>query len=176
MYHHPEMPSHDFILAARDRMLAAHPDLKFDAVHLASLEWDVDKVAAFLERFPRARARARARARVDVAARLVHLEYQAASDPEKVRRFLIRYQDRILYGSDDAYGPNDQDARAVADVHQGWVEDWRFLTSSDPMRSQDFDATFHGLHLPSAVVDKIYRRNAETLFPGAWKQTAAAAH
>lgn len=162
MYHHPEMPSHDFILAARDRMLAAHPDLKFDAVHLASLEWDVDKVAAFLERFPRAR--------VDVAARLVHLEYQAASDPEKVRRFLIRYQDRILYGSDDAYGPNDQDARAVADVHQGWVEDWRFLTSSDPMHSQDFDPTFHGLHLPSAVVDKIYRRNAESLFPGAWKQ------
>ena len=50
------------------------------------------------------------------------------------------------------------------------VEDWRFLTSSDPMHSQDFDPTFHGLHLPSAVVDKIYRRNAESLFPGAWKQ------
>ncbi len=161
MYRHPEMPSHDFILDARDRMLAAHPDLRFDAVHLASLEWDVDKVAAFLERFPHAR--------VDVAARLVHLEYQAASDQEKVRRFLIRYQDRILYGSDDAYGPNDQDAAAVADVHQGWSEDWRFLTSSDLMHSPDFDPPFRGLHLPADVVDKIYRRNAETLFPGAWK-------
>lgn len=167
MYRHPEMPSHDFILDARDRMLAAHPDLDFDAVHLASLEWDVDQVAAFLERFPRAR--------VDLAARLVHLEYQAASDPEKVRRFLIRYQDRILYGSDDAYGPDDQDVAAVADVHRGWVEDWRFLTSPDPMHSQDFAPTFHGLHLPSGVVDKIYRRNAERLFPGAWKQTAPTA-
>ena len=50
---------------------SAHPALRFDAVHLASLEWDVDRVAAFLDRFPNAD--------VDVAARLVHLEYQAAT-------------------------------------------------------------------------------------------------
>ena len=48
---HPQMPSHETILAARDRMLEAHPRLKFDAVHLASLEWDVEKVADFLNRF-----------------------------------------------------------------------------------------------------------------------------
>ena len=52
MYEHPEMPSHDTILAARDRMLNAHPALRFDAVHLASLEWDVDKVAIFSIAFP----------------------------------------------------------------------------------------------------------------------------
>ena len=45
MYQHPDMPSHDTILAARDRMLQAHPALRFDSLHLASLEWDVDKVA-----------------------------------------------------------------------------------------------------------------------------------
>jgi predicted TIM-barrel fold metal-dependent hydrolase len=166
MYRHPEMPSHEVILAARDRMLRAHPGLRFDAVHLASLEWDVDKVADFLERFPQARA--------DVAARLVHLEYQAATNPGKVRRFLIRYQDRILYGSDDAYGPDDQDAQAVADVHKGWLEDWRFLATSEPMQSEDFAAPFHGLHLPRTVLDKIYRRNAERLFVGAWKEGAPA--
>ena len=55
MYRHPEMPSHEAILAARDRMLRAHPRLAFDAVHLASLEWDVDRVADFLDRFPEAR-------------------------------------------------------------------------------------------------------------------------
>ena len=84
-------------------MLRAHPGLRFDAVHLASLEWDVDRVADFLERFPNAS--------VDLAARLVHLEYQATRDPPKVRQFLLRYQDRILYGSDDAYGPADADDR-----------------------------------------------------------------
>ena len=160
MYQHPEMPAHDTILAARDRMLRAHPQLRFDAVHLASLEWDVDRVADFLERFPNAV--------VDLAARLVHLEYQAASNRQKVRRFLIRYQDRVLYGSDDSYGPDDADAHAVAEVHSGWVEDWRFLATAAHMHSADFDAAFRGLRLPRTVVDKIYRRNAEALFTNAW--------
>jgi predicted TIM-barrel fold metal-dependent hydrolase len=161
MYEHPEMPSHDEILAARDRMLAAHPALRFDSVHLASLEWDVDKVAQFLDRFPGAN--------VDMAARLVHLEYQASKDPQKVRRFLIRYQDRVLYGSDEAYGPGDADPRAVTEIHDGWLADWRFLATADRMHSSDFAASFHGLHLPREVLDKIYRRNAQSMFPGGWK-------
>jgi predicted TIM-barrel fold metal-dependent hydrolase len=160
MYRHPQMPSHDQILAARDRMLAAHPQLTFDAVHLASLEWDVDRVAAFLDRFPHAS--------VDLAARLVHLEHQAVKGPAKVRRFLVRYQDRILYGSDDAYGPRDDDPVAVAEVHAGWLEDWRFLTTQDAMTSTDFDGHFTGMHLPREIVDKLYRVNAQRLFPQAW--------
>jgi hypothetical protein len=167
MYQHPDMPSHDTILAARDRMLKAHPALRFDSLHLASLEWDVDKVATFLDHFPQAR--------VDVAARLVHLEYQATTNPDKVRRFLIRYQDRILYGSDDAYGPVDSDPAAVKDVHDGWLQDWQFLVTSDLMHSEDFEASFHGLQLPREVVDKIYRRNAEVLFPKAWDKKSQAA-
>jgi predicted TIM-barrel fold metal-dependent hydrolase len=160
MYRHPEMPSHDAILAARDRLLKAHPGLRFDAVHLASLEWDVDKVAEFLDRFPNAN--------VDLAARLVHLEYQAAADSAKVRAFLIRYQDRILYGSDDAYGPDDSDPKAVAEVHAGWLADWRFLATSAVLHSPDFAKTFVGMHLPRGVIDKIYRDNALSMFKGAW--------
>ncbi len=164
MYRHPEMPSHETILAARDRMLAAHPGLQFEGVHLASLEWDVDRVARFLDRFPQAR--------VDLAARLVHLEYQASRNRDKVRRFLIRYQDRVLYGSDDSYGPDDSKPEAVADVHRGWVEDWRFLATGEVMHSQDFPAPFVGLRLPRTVVEKIYRVNAERLFPHAWAADA----
>jgi predicted TIM-barrel fold metal-dependent hydrolase len=141
-------------------VLKAHPALRFDAVHLASLEWDVKKVADFLEHFPNSN--------VDLAARLVHLEYQAAADPQKVRQFLMRYQDRILYGSDDAYGPEDTDPKAVTDVHAGWVADWRFLATSGVLRSPDFAQTFAGMHLPREVVDKIYRRNAVSMFKGAW--------
>ena len=161
MFNHPEMPTHDGILAARDRMLTAHPALHFDGVHLASLEWDVDKVAGFLDRFPNAN--------VDVAARLVHLEFQASKNPKKVRDFLMRYQDRILYGSDDSYGPGDADAHALAEVHAGWVEDWRFLATSDRLHSSDFAKSFQGMHLPREVVDKIYRRNAQSMFTAAWR-------
>jgi len=159
MYLHPDRPGHDEILAARDRMLAAHPRLHFDAVHLASLEWDVDRVAAFLDRFPQAD--------VDMAARMAHLEYQAETHPDKVRQFLIRYQDRILYGTDDAYGPSD-DRQAVAEIAADWRRDWRFLATDDELRSPDLDRPFHGMRLPRSVVDKIYRKNAVTLFPRAW--------
>lgn len=160
MYLHPDMPKHDEILAARDRMLAAHPQLRFDAVHLASLEWDVDKVAAFLDRFPEAD--------VDMAARIGQLEYQAQTHPEKVRQFFMRYQDRILYGTDDEYGPGDRDPQAVAATAADWRRDWRFLVTGDEMRSPDLDRPFHGLHLPRGVVDKVYRRNAVALFPRGW--------
>ncbi|MBV8783275.1 MAG: amidohydrolase family protein [Gammaproteobacteria bacterium] len=161
MYHHPELPGHRQILAARDRMLAAHPDLRFVGVHLASLEWDVDKVAAFLERFPQAQ--------VDVAARTVHLEYQAVQHRQKVRAFLIRYQDRILYGSDEQYGSADTDVAGLADTHSSWQEDRRFYATDEMLHSKDFDAPFRGLQLPRTVIDKIYGANARILFPGAWR-------
>lgn len=160
MYLHPDRPSREKILAARDRMLAAHPTLRFDALHLASLEWDVGRVAAFLDRFPNAS--------VDIAARIAHLEYQAARHPAKVRRFLIRYQNRILYGTDDAYGPADDDPHAVAQIAADWHQDWRFLVTDDVMHSSEFARPFRGMHLPKAVVDKIYRGNAVALFPKAW--------
>lgn len=158
---HPERPSHEAILAARDRMLEQHPRLRMDGMHLASLEWDVDKVADFLDRF--------AQANVDVAARMVHLEYEASIDREKVRRFLIRYQDRILYGTDIAHARGSDDAAVAAEAHAAWLQDWRFLNTEEEMHSEDFSAAFHGLSLPKGVVDKIYRTNAQRMFPGAWQ-------
>jgi len=160
MHDHPDLPGHDAILAARDRMLVRHPQMRFDAMHLASLEWDVDRIAAFLDKFPNASA--------DLAARLVHLEYQAARNPDKVRAFIIRYQDRLLYGSDDAYGPADDDTEALAAVHAGWLSDWKFLATDQPMSTNEFSPPFHGLHLPRTVIDKLYGGNARRLFPGAW--------
>src|ERR1043165_3018571 len=43
MYLHPEMPSYETQMAARDRMLAKHPRMKFMGAHMASLEWSVDE-------------------------------------------------------------------------------------------------------------------------------------
>jgi predicted TIM-barrel fold metal-dependent hydrolase len=166
MADHPEWPSHARQIAARDRLLVAHPTLKFVGLHLASLEWDVDRLAAFLDRFPQAS--------VDVAARLVHLEQQAIRHRAKVRRFLIRYQDRILYGSDIARLPDATDAAFAAEADAAWRADWRFLNTGDTLRSDDLPAAFRGLALPRAVVDKIYRSNARRVFPAAWPSSAAA--
>ena len=59
---------------------------------------------------------------------------------------------------------------AAAALHATWLADWRFLVTADDMSSEDFEGRFHGMHLPRAVVDKIYRRNARTLFPHAWSK------
>jgi predicted TIM-barrel fold metal-dependent hydrolase len=159
MYRHPEIPSHEAQLAARDHMLAQHPLLRFDSVHLASLEWDVTRIAHFLDRFPKAN--------VDVAARMSHLEYQATRNRQKVRQFMLRYQDRILYGTDIEVAPEGS-ATAAAEAHKAWVEDWRFLNTAEEMHSTEFEPAFRGLALPKAVVEKIYSGNARKMYPGAW--------
>ena len=161
---HPEWPSYEQQIAARDRMLDKHPGLTFVGVHLASLEWDVDRIAAFLRRYPNAS--------VDLAARLPHLELQAARDRDKVRRFFIEFQDRILYGSDSSRGRDQTDAEFATEVHEGWLADWRFLSGNTELHSEEFDAPFRGLELPREVLDKVYRENARRIFPAAWRGTA----
>ncbi len=163
MYLHPEMPSYEQQMDARDNMLEKNRDMVFMAAHLASLEWSVDDLAKFFDRFPRAVA--------DMGARMSQLQYQSSRDREKVRQFLIKYQDRILYATDI---PQDADVDSNAadfkkSVHGQWINDWKYLCTDSTMISPDFEQSFTGLKLPKEVVDKIYRLNAEKTFPTAWK-------
>ncbi len=92
-----------------------------------------------------------------------------------MRRFLIKYQDRILYGTDIARMPEATDAAFAVEADETWRADWRFLNTDDVMRSDDLPAPFRGLALPKSVVDKIYRTNALRVFPGAWHAPATIA-
>jgi predicted TIM-barrel fold metal-dependent hydrolase len=160
MFAHPEWPSYEEQLAARDRLLERHPKLQFVALHLASLEWSVERLSGFLRLHPQAS--------VDLAARLVHLKLQASTDPQKVRRFFIEHQDRILYATDLTRSLEQDDAAFAAEAHAVWLDDWRFLASGQPMHSSEFAAPLRGLALPREVVDKIYCGNARRTFPTAW--------
>lgn len=159
MYLHPEYPSYEEQIAARDHMLEKHPDLKFMGAHLGSLEWSVDELSKHFDRFPNST--------VDMAARMCHIQKQAQSDRRKVRDFFIKYQDRILYGTDEGdYGASIKEPEEIKErAHSVWSRDWKFLTTDSPMTSWEVDGEFNGLRLPKAVIDKVYRENAETLFP-----------
>ena len=157
---HAEWPTYEQQIAARDRMLDRHPKLRFVGVHLASLEWSVDRISEFLNRYPNAS--------VDLAARLSHLQLQASTDRDKVRRFFIQFQDRILYATDIACQGPQEDSACAAQANEAWRDDWRFLTGGDTLRSAEFEAGFRGLALPRDVIDKIYSGNARRLFPTAW--------
>ena len=109
---------------------------------------------------------------MDLAARLSHLQLQASRDHDKVRRFFIEFQDRILYGSDFSRGDGQPDAEFATDAHIGWLADWRFLAGSAELRSDEFEGAFRGLALPREVIDKVYRENARRIFPTAWQAAA----
>ena len=149
---HPEMPSWEAQMAARDRMLAAQPGLRFVGMHLASLERSVDELAAFLDAHPAAV--------VDVAARIGQLQYQSQRDRDRVRAFFIKYQDRLLYGSDLSQAPDQPAAGMAAEARSVWRAHWRYFNTADTMTVPELSRPVRGLALPKAVVDKLYRLNA----------------
>jgi predicted TIM-barrel fold metal-dependent hydrolase len=138
-------------------MLAKHPHLTVVGAHLGSLEWNVDELAKRLDKFPNFA--------VDMAARIVHLEHQSIKNRDKVRDFMIKYQDRLIYGTDDEASSKSNQAAKNKALHEGRVDDWKFFTSDEEMTSKDFPGKFTGLQLPKQVVNKIYYDNAKKWFP-----------
>lgn len=156
MFLHPEMPGYEDQIGARDRFVAAHPGLRFVGAHLGSLEYDVDRIAAFLDRFPNAS--------LDMAARMSQVQYQSVRNREKVRKFFIDYQDRILYGTDLTLNPGENAAEFQASAHDVWTRDWRYLATGEGQRVEIIKADVPGLALPRDVIDKIYYGNAARAF------------
>ncbi len=160
MYLHPDYPSYEDQINSRDNLLKKHPGLHFMGAHLGSLEWSTDELGRHFDMFPDFT--------VDMAARICHIEKQAGENWQKVHDFFIKYQDRILYGTDqgDFFGTNPDTAELKANTHQVWTRDWKFLTTDSVMTSWEVNGEFKGLKLPREVIEKIYFKNAENNFPG----------
>lgn len=152
MFLHSDFPSYEDQINARDHLLELHPDLKFIGCHLGSLEWNVDELAKRLDKFPNMA--------VDMAARICHLQYQSAKDRKRVRDFCIKYQDRLLYGTDLSEDENSNNEELAKQIHATWLDDWKYFTSKDEMTSPVFRGKFEGLQLPKEVIKKIYSENA----------------
>jgi predicted TIM-barrel fold metal-dependent hydrolase len=152
MFLHPYFPSYEAQMAARDRMLDKNQELVFIGCHLASIEWNVDTLAAWLDKYPNAA--------VDLAARMGQIFYQTRDDREKVRNFFLKYQDRILYGT-DIIDSGQEKEQFQKRMHETWLRDWEFLVTDHKMTSANLiNGEFSGLQLSKEVVDKIYRLNA----------------
>ncbi|MBL7969626.1 MAG: amidohydrolase family protein [Prolixibacteraceae bacterium] len=156
MYLHPESPSYDEQIAARDHFLELHPTLRFVGAHLGSLEWSVDELAKRLDKFPNMA--------VDFAERICHLQYQSQQEYNKVRNFILKYQDRLIYGTDFYIEATSNIEQSKSHWHDVWLSDWRYFVTDDILTSPNVDGNFTGLKLPKAVIDKIYYRNAYKWF------------
>jgi len=155
MYLHPEFPSYEEQMAARDRMLDKNPNMIFVGCHLASLEWSVDELAAWLDKYPNTA--------VDMAARMGQLFYQTYENRDRVREFFIKYQDRILYGTDIIDRGQEKESFQNR-MHETWLTDWEYLVTDHKMTSSLIDGEFRGLKLPKEVVDKIYAANTKMYY------------
>jgi predicted TIM-barrel fold metal-dependent hydrolase len=153
MYGRRDAPSKEAILAARDGIAARYPRLRIVGCHLGSNEEDLKALAARLDRLPNFA--------VDLAARI---RYLAAGDPATVREFLIRYQDRVTYGTDFTLGPTGDDHQAWTDLASVHDRDWEYLSSRSALIYER--KPIRGLSLPPVVVKKIFRENALRWFPG----------
>jgi len=156
LYGKQGFPAHAAILAARDRMLAKHPDLVVIAAHLGSEAHDLDALAKRFDRFPNLCA--------DVAARTPELQRYPA---DKVRRFFVRYQDRLLYGTDanqytEGREPTLEERAAFARKMENWYrDDFDYYSGHGKQKLGSREVEWLGL--PREVLEKFYFRNAQRL-------------
>ena len=165
MYLHPDRPSYEYYIKVRDHMLDKNPNLQFIGAHLGSLEWSVAELGKTLDKYPNMA--------VDMAERISHLQYQAKTNWQGVHDFFIRYQDRILYGTDMRHDAMDIVNKHITTAeglrkhaHETWLRHWRFFTSNEKMKAPEVEGEFDGLKLPREVIDKIYYKNAQRWIPG----------
>ncbi|MFU7557376.1 amidohydrolase family protein [Stieleria sp. JC731] len=142
-------PSREDLLAARNRVIERHPQTNFIGAHIANNSEDLKVVGEWLDQYPNLW--------IEPASRIAELGRQ----PYTTRDFLIRYQDRILFGTD---GP--------------WPElrfqlYWRFFETRDESfpYSEKIPPpqglwTIYGIDLPDDVLQKLYYKNAARLIPG----------
>lgn len=143
-------------------VLDRHPNLNVTFAHFFFLSAQLDRLAGYLDRFPNMH--------VDLTPG-IEMYFNFAADPDRTRDFFIKYQDRILYGTDIGARAllRDRNAGIEQEESLARIEVIRkFLESDGPFQlsHQGFlfggkEAVFHGIHLPEDVLDKFYYQNFE---------------
>jgi predicted TIM-barrel fold metal-dependent hydrolase len=164
-YDRAKMPSWEELIRQRDSILAKHPKTKFIGAHMGSLTFDLDQLGKTFDKYPNFYVDCSARTRI--LGRL---------NPNAVRDFFVKYQDRILFGTDSSVLNNvmPDDVKAV----QAWQDKAaRFysrhleyyetdqLGLMEPYGWGKEWLRLPGVKLPPAVLEKFYHANAEKLIP-----------
>jgi predicted TIM-barrel fold metal-dependent hydrolase len=133
------------LIDEQHRLFEKHPETIFIAAHLGWLGNDLGRLGALLDRLP------------NVYAEIGAITSELGRQPRNAHRFLVKYQDRILFGK-DAYN--------VSEYHVYF----RLLETDDeyfdPIRRYHGIWKLYGLELPDDVLKKLYYKNALRIFPG----------
>ena len=141
----PPNPSFEELAAERDRLFKRHPKTTFVTAHLGWHANNLARLAKMFDEMPNLYS--------EVGAVL----YDLGRQPRTAREFMIKYQDRILFGK-DSYQPDE------------FPYYWRVFETADEYFDyyRDYHAFWklYGLELPDQVLKKLYYQNALKLVPG----------
>ncbi len=138
----PGLWKFDELMAMQERLLGANPRTTFIVAHAGSWPENLGFVDRCLERFPNMH--------IDIAERINELGRQ----PYTARKFFLKRQDRILFGTDAFPG----------EMERRYPPYFRFLETWDEYFDwSGFNTRWKicGIGLEDAVLEKIYVRNAE---------------
>lgn len=138
-------PSWEELIAEQHAVFRKHPDTIFINAHLGWMGNDLARLGRLLDELPNVYT--------EIGAVLAELGRQ----PHFARKWLIEYQDRVLFGK-DAWTPEEY-----------WVY-FRVLETDDDYiqyyRRRHAFWRIYGLALPDEVLAKIYYGNAMRIIPG----------
>lgn len=131
--------SYEELLEARNGTIEKHPRTTFLACHLANEGNDLERLSSLLDRYPNLY--------LDISAR----DYELGRTPRAALKFLTKYSNRVLFGTDMSREKN---------MYQAW---WRLLECEDEFIIGRVWWRYYGLGLPDSVLEALYRTNAKKI-------------
>ena len=156
-YYGPQFPKREEILKQRENVFKKHSRTIFIGCHFGFNPENLKYVSYLLDTYPNYY--------VELSTVLSDLGKQ----PYTARKFFIKYQDRILFGSDGGNGFNEK-GWTIEKYYRAYFE---FLETSNEYISYPLQGVInqgnwkiYGIDLPDSVLEKVYYKNAEKiLFP-----------
>jgi hypothetical protein len=158
-----------------DSVLKKYPRLRLILAHFYFLSDDMKRAADFLDAHP------------SVCFDLTpgtEMYYNFNRDLEGARDFFLKYQDRLIYGTDSGMGSELSDAVKLTNACENQTAVMRFLEEdsfvlfdhpadyepTEPYEFFGWSGRIHGIALPGGVLRKIYWENFDRAIHGAIRE------
>lgn len=148
-YHNAEIPKWEELIRQRDSILKKHPKTNFIGAHMGSLSFDLKQLGETFDKHPNFY--------VDCAARLRIL---GRLNPAAVRDFFVKYQDRILFGTDKMVLSKGRKSPASKNISLYPTDDpdWQWIDPADVVavkRWQEREVHDYGEYLQYFETDRL---------------------
>jgi predicted TIM-barrel fold metal-dependent hydrolase len=141
----PEFASFEQTMAEQHNLFRKHPKTVFINAHLGWLGHDLARLGRLMDELP------------NMVTEIGAVLYDLGRQPRAAREFLIKYQDRVLFGK-DSWAPEE------------YHPYFRTLETADEYfpyyRKRHAFWRLYGLDLPDEVLRKLYYKNALRVIPG----------